>query len=400
MQEIFRSACLSVNYKGSYTYCFCTKSSHFSYVLHEALMNDIGLEISSAFDIPLLRSLLKSGKISRRTKVICNGYKTAAYQQGILEMIREGQHIIPVLDTKEELQFYSGADIPVLNFGIRIAADDRPESGLYTSRLGIRPDEIIDFYRNKIAEKDHLKLTMLHFFIDSGITDSRFYWQELEKHITLYCRLSQVNPWLSTLDIGGGMPFMDSFDFTFDYQDLVLRILKRIKEVCTVHGVAEPDLITEFGKYTVAEASGIIFKVLGRKQQNDNEKWLMLDGSFITSLPDTWAIDQKYLLLPVNNLDRDPEQVYLGGITCDGDDYYHSGHQKIFMPKTRKTQYIGVFHTGAYQEVLSGFGGIHHCLLPGPKHILIDRNPDESLRYKVFSEEQNSKQVLKILGYI
>jgi arginine decarboxylase len=55
----------------------------------------------------------------------------------------------------------------------------------------------------------------------------------------------------------------------------------------------KPDIITEFGKYTVAEASGILYKVLGRKQQNDRERWLMLDGSFITNLPDVWALEPK-----------------------------------------------------------------------------------------------------------
>jgi arginine decarboxylase len=66
---------------------------------------------------------------------------------------------------------------------------------------------------------------------------------------------------------------------------MVNEIVKRIKEICAEHDVVEPDIITEFGKYTVAEASGILYKVLGRKQQNDREKWLMLDGSFITNLP-------------------------------------------------------------------------------------------------------------------
>jgi arginine decarboxylase len=71
----------------------------------------------------------------------------------------------------------------------------------------------------------------------------------------------------------------------------------------------------------------------------------------------------------------------------------------VFMPKTRKVQYLGFFNTGAYQEVLSGYGGIHHCLLPSPKHVIIRRNRDESFNFEVFGEEQNSKQVLKILGY-
>jgi arginine decarboxylase len=317
-------------------------------------------------------------------------------------MLHDGfKNIIPVLDNKEEFNIYDDElDIPC-SLGIRIAAEEQPDSQFYTSRLGIRIEDIIDFYNHKIAQNPNFKVKLLHFFINSGISDTPYYWNELEKYATLYCKFKKINPDLDTLDIGGGMPFKDSLAFDFDYEYMVNEIVKRIKEICAEHDVMEPDIITEFGKYTVAEASGILYKVLGRKQQNDREKWLMLDGSFITNLPDVWAMNQKYILAPINNWDSEYESVNLGGITCDGQDYYsQEAHMNnVFMPKTRKVQYIGFFHTGAYQEVLSGYGGIHHCLLPSPKHVIIRRNRDETFNFEVFGEEQNSKQVLKILGY-
>jgi arginine decarboxylase len=262
-------------------------------------------------------------------------------------------------------------------------------------------EDIIDFYYNKIESNPNFQVKLLHFFINSGISDTPYYWNELEKYVTLYCKFKKINPHLDTLDIGGGMPFKDSLVFDFDYEYMINEIVSRIKEICAEHDTVEPDIITEFGKYTVAEASGILYKVLGRKQQNDRERWLMLDGSFITNLPDVWALNQKYILLPINNWDSEYERVNLGGITCDGQDYYNQeAHMNsVFMPKTRKVQYLGFFNTGAYQEVLSGYGGIHHCLLPSPKHVIIRRNRDETFNFEVFGEEQNSKQVLKILGY-
>ena len=61
--------------------------------------------------------------------------------------------------------------------------------------------------------------------------------------------------------------------------------------------------------------------------------------------------------------------------------------------------YIGFFNTGAYQETIGGFGGLHHCLIPQPKHILIDRDENGILATEVFSEQQTSDEELKILGY-
>ncbi|HQV01461.1 MAG TPA: arginine decarboxylase, partial [Bacteroidia bacterium] len=36
-KRIFNVAMARADYKGNYTYCYCTKSSHFSFVLDEAL---------------------------------------------------------------------------------------------------------------------------------------------------------------------------------------------------------------------------------------------------------------------------------------------------------------------------------------------------------------------------
>jgi arginine decarboxylase len=62
-------------------------------------------------------------------------------------------------------------------------------------------------------------------------------------------------------------------------------------------------------------------------------------------------------------------------------------------------QYIGFFHTGAYQESIGGFGGIQHCLTPAPKHVVISKNDNDEVKYKLFAKEQDYKGMLDILGY-
>ena len=54
-RKLFRSAMQRYNYNGKYVYCYCTKSSHFSFILNEVLENGTQLETSSSFDIDLLR---------------------------------------------------------------------------------------------------------------------------------------------------------------------------------------------------------------------------------------------------------------------------------------------------------------------------------------------------------
>jgi arginine decarboxylase len=129
----------------------------------------------------------------------------------------------------------------------------------------------------------------------------------------------------------------------------------------------------------------------------------MIDGSFITHLPDTWGKNQKFIMMPLNHWDNEYQQVHLGGVTCDSDDYYNSElhSTNVFLPVTEPNEklYIGFFHTGAYQEALGGVGGIQHCLIPAAKHIIVDKDDDDNIITELFSDEQPSEQMLKVLGY-
>ncbi len=180
-------------------------------------------------------------------------------------------------------------------------------------------------------------------------------------------------------------------------------MLRQIYLICEHRGVEEPNIYSEFGSFTVGESGAVLYSILDQKQQNDNELWYMIDSSFITTLPDTWGLNQRFIMLPINHWDHEYSRVFLGGLTCDSQDYYNAeAHANaIFLPKLQKNDplYIGFFHTGAYQESLGGYGGIQHCLIPAPKHIIIDKDENGEYTTKLFAKEQSYKSMLKILGY-
>ena len=64
--KIFNNGMNKHNYEGNYTYCYCTKSSHFQFVLEEVLSNGAQIETSSAFDIPIIHNLHKEKKLPKR----------------------------------------------------------------------------------------------------------------------------------------------------------------------------------------------------------------------------------------------------------------------------------------------------------------------------------------------
>ncbi|WP_217606713.1 arginine decarboxylase [Chitinophaga sp. GbtcB8] len=405
-KKMFQDAIKKNRYDGNYYYCYCTKSSHFSFIMEETLKQGVHIETSFAYDIDIINKLYERKKINKETFIICNGYKTKAYTRAISRLANSGfKNVIPVLDNKEELEEYQKhirTKEPV-KLGMRIAAEEEPTFDFYTSRLGIRSRDILEFYVDKLKGNEKFELKMLHFFMNKGIKDDIYYWSQFNRVLNLYCQLKKICPELDSINIGGGFPIKHSLGFDFDYNYIVNEIVATIKSVCKKNKVPVPDIYTEFGSYTVGESGAVIYSVIGEKMQNDRENWYMIDSSFITTLPDTWGIGEKFLMLPINKWDQEYQEVHLGGLTCDGYDFYTSEEHinAVFLPKLSNGEplYIGFFHTGAYQDQLSGYGGIKHCLIPSPKHVIVGYDKNGQLKDWLYAKEQTAQSMLKILGY-
>jgi arginine decarboxylase len=403
-RALFEETIRRHGYQGRYYYTYCTKSSHFDFVMREALRHQVHIETSSAYDLDLVQQLYQQGRLSHDCILICNGYKLPRYTSRIAHMANQGfQRVLPVLDHTEELEAYQQAMEGPFDIGLRIATEEEPTFEFYTSRLGIPSRNVLDFYQNRIREDPQVRLKMLHFFISTGIRDTVYYWAELDKCLDLYCRLKKEAPELDSLDIGGGFPAPQSLYFDYSYAYMIEEIVGAVMRKCDEEGVPHPHLYSEFGAYTVAESGAHIYQVAGLKQQNDAELWYMIDGSVLTNLPDTHGLRQRYIVLPVNHWDAPYARASIGGITCDSSDYYNASiHQyQLYLPRAPKGEplYIGFFHTGAYQEAIGGYGGVQHCLIPAPQHILAWHDGDDRLQHELFASEQSGAQMLHHLGY-
>lgn len=405
-KKYFNDAIDDLNYNGEYFYCYCTKSSHFRFVLDEVLKNNVQIETSSAFDIDLIIKLFKDNKITKDKIIICNGFKDSGYIRKIAYLINSlgFTNVIPICDNRDELDLLDAHIVKSFNIGIRVATEEEPNFQFYTSRLGIRQSRVVNFVKDKILTNPKFKLKMLHFFVDTGIKDTTYYWSELRKALKLYCNLKHHCPDLNAINIGGGLPIANSLNFEYDYAYMIREIVSNVKAYCDDEDVPSPDIFTEFGKYTVGESGATILGVIGQKQQNDSELWYMVDNSLITTIPDAWAINERYIMLPINHWNKEYTRVNIGGLSCDNADYYNSeAHlNMVYLPKFSKNEdpvCVGFFHTGAYQDALSGYGGVKHCLLPSPKRILVDKDENGNFVDWMESDEQDAESMLKLLGY-
>jgi len=103
--------------------------------------------------------------------------------------------------------------------------------------------------------------------------------------------------------------------------------------------------------------------------------------SLFQSLPDSWAIDQIFPIIPIQRLFEKPERsATLQDITCDSDgkidNFIATKNFAHYLPvhdlKPREAYYIGVFLVGAYQEIL---GDLHNLFGDtNAVHISVDDN--------------------------
>lgn len=406
-RNLFNRAIKNHAYKGEYHFCYCTKCNHFYHVINEALKHKVNIETSSSFDIDLILYLHKQGKIDKDRIIIHNGYKTDDYLKKIIKLRENGfKNSIVVLDSANE--FYRLLKLKtkfILKIGLRMAINEEAQSANYTSRLGIPHTDMIKFFTENIRDNERVELKMLHFFVDSGIKDTPYFWGEFQRALKLYVELKKESKNLDSLNLGGGFPIRNNLGFEYDYEYMINEIILNIKDACSKENIAEPDVYTEFGKYTVGESGAIIFEVLEQKLQNDTETWYIINNSLMNTIPDSWSIQEKFILLPINKWNNEYGRANIGGISCDHSDYYNSEdfNQEVLLPKYSDKDnvplYIGFFHTGAYQDSVSGYGGIKHCLIPSPKHVIIDRDDKGNIIDTVYRDEQSVNEMLNILGY-
>jgi len=125
--------------------------------------------------------------------------------------------------------------------------------------------------------------------------------------------------------------------------------------------------------------------------------------SLFQSLPDSWAIDQVFPIMPIQRLDEKPERsATLQDITCDSDGKIDnfistknsSYHLPVHSLKSKEAYYLGVFLVGAYQEIL---GDLHNLFGDtNAVHVIVD---DEGYNIEQIIDGETVAEVLEYVQY-
>jgi arginine decarboxylase len=123
--------------------------------------------------------------------------------------------------------------------------------------------------------------------------------------------------------------------------------------------------------------------------------------SLFQSLPDAWAIDHIFPIMPIHRLNEEPTRyATIQDITCDSDgkiDNFiatkNSSHNlPVHQLKSKESYYLGVFLVGAYQEIL---GDLHNLFGDtNAVHISVSRDG-----YKI-DQIIDGETIAEVLDYV
>jgi arginine decarboxylase len=395
------AARVNAEYTGAFLYAYATKANFTAEAVQTALAAGAHYETSAAADVVIAHGLWQHGQLPSDRLICCNGSKEANYLSAIRAFRADGcATVVPVLDDLSELAALASSPEPFM-FGVRErAAGNRDGQHPGNDRFGLSAAEI-EQAAATIAATPH-SLVLYHAMVGSQIEDEEHFLATLRESVAHYCELRQRVPSLRYFNFGGGIPTAGyTLGFHFDYERFLSRLMATIRDTCAAYAVPMPDLIGEFGRYTVATHSVYLLEVGAVKAGQPGEPdWYLINGSLMVSLPDSVLVDgQEFVMLPLSGWDRPVKPVRLAGRrTCDSDDVYPRPEAPpLLLPDVGAGLIVAVCGVGAYQQMISGRGGAHHCLSPEPTRVIISMVNGRLVSRVI--PQQDQATLMQLLGY-
>ena len=388
LQDYFQAFMKIQGYKGKFYYHYPMKVNQNKEFIMPLISEGAHMEVGSVNELWIVKKLWEGEKFNSKLRVLCNGPKTDAYIGLIEELKNKGLSIIPVIEDEHELnklhKTYKG------DVGIRVNLDTKADThwDKKIDRFGFTAKELLELPKMK-------NLKLLHYHIGSQIMTSGSVIKPIGEAMDLYIKLVKTHPNLDTLDIGGGFGVPYEKKPFYNAKEVSEKIIRLLKKISDEAGVRHPNLVVEWGRYIVAPAQITIYNIIAEKPipKGNAKSWYVIDGSFMNDLLDTWAIHQKWHIVPVNNASTNAlKSVWLAGSSCDSDDKYTAGGNYILMPKLKdgENQYFAVFDSGAYQDALAS----HHCLLSSPAKLIAQ---DGTI--KIARKRETADSIGKLFGW-
>ena len=441
-QELSQTVARQVGYDPALLeYFYAAKANMSAEIAAAAYRSGWNAETSGDQDLEDIRWMEKQGLIDKnKTRIICNGFKLppqvyslpeenptdirsrvkfedssqrmrgafdgVSYAENITLMKSLGFDITPILDEGELYFFAQANEVPQMDVGLRFKmgkVSNMADLSTYVSRHGMSWEQI-QTEADTIDRIDHLNLKIFHAMVGAAETmPVDTFVEQLLFAADRYFDLRQRHPSLDTFNMGGGMPPLGE---KYDHKRFLKMFLGGMKQMAEARGLPTPRISFEFGSYVASEAGFHAFKLVTRKSNNvdangNPETWALGDLGLMAAIPDMLVIGKTdFRFLAVNNANAKAIPVRIGDLTCDSDGRWPSKIMepaKVMVPDVKYDQYMVVGPVGAYQEILAGIRGAHHCGVLEAAELIIERRSDGT--HGRLMPRQTRQEARDLLGY-
>ena len=507
----FEKAIKEQDYKGKYYGVFPIKVNQQRHVIEDIVQAgrdyNFGLEAGSKPELLIALALMDNPK----GLIICNGFKDKSYVEMALLSQKSGRNIFLVVERLKEIDIILKLSKrlqvkPQIGFRLKLNTQSEgfwgKSSGCH-SKFGLNSIQLVSSVQ-KLKKEGFLDcVQLLHFHIGSQIPSIQPIKLAIKECARLMSELYFMDCPIQYIDVGGGLAVdYDGSGNTrsstnYDIQEYANDIVFALQSLCEEKHIPHPHIISESGRFLVAQSSLLVFNVLDKKtiatdehfsvdknssnflkelydiykniphlsynesfndliekkkemhqifvygvlslkdmaeaekiywksikklkelteKKKEHEdifltlKKLLTDTYFCNfsvfqSLPDSWALSYAFPVMPLHRLDQKPDrQAGLVDLTCDSDGQiskiidYSSWEVESFMPvhdlKKGESYLMGIFLTGAYQEIL----GDLHNLFGDTEAVHIRIKADESYTVEHRVEADSIAEVLEYVEF-
>lgn len=505
----FEKAIKDYEYKGDYRGVFPIKVNQQSHIIEDIVKAgdkyNFGLEAGSKPELLIALALMNNPD----NLIVCNGFKDRSYIEMALISQKAGKNIIIVVERKHELdiilEISKELDLkPQIGFRLKLNTQNRglwaDSSGVH-SKFGLTSIELFEAIKSLKAQSYLDCVKLVHFHIGSQIPSIQPIKMAIKETGRFVSELYKLGCSIQYVDVGGGLGVdYDGSGATrsstnYDVQEYANDIVFGLQSACDENNVPHPTIISESGRFIVAQSSLLIFDIVDvhsikkprkintnlkkstfiqemqdvyknisknsinesfndliEKRKDMNNLFLygvlsleelaiaesiyweatalleeitackpdyddlfkilkqqltdtyFCNFSVFQSLPDSWALSYRFPIMPIHRLNQFPERrAWLVDLTCDSDGKiknffnYKTWEAETHLPvhsfDSKNLYLMGIFLTGAYQEIL---GDLHNLFGDTDAvHISIRGDESYSIDHRVSGDS-----ILDVLHYV
>jgi len=273
--------------------------------------------------------------------------------------------------------------------GFRVNPDVRAPThpyiatGLRESKFGfdVASGQALKAYERAAKMKD-VEVVGIHAHIGSQILDAAPYEEEAEKLMALVAEVKEkLDISISHVDLGGGIgiPYKPG-EKELQPERVAERVASVVRRFVKEHGLEEPVLVFEPGRYLVADAGILLARVGYIKERFGMPTWISVDAGMNALIRPALYGAYHHIEL-ANKLDQKNDVVVnVAGPLCESGDFLGKGRK---LPKAEQGDLAVIFDVGAYGIVMSS----QHTAQPRPAMVLVNGDKAEIVRRRETFED-------------